>query len=57
MLAVSHVCIAIVTQLSIKNGEPLFTVGYRDPPYYVLVIIINIYLYISTELVHIDNIK
>ena len=25
--------IAIVTQLSIQNGEPLFQCGYRDPPF------------------------
>ena len=25
--------IAVVTQMSIKNGEPLFQCGYRDQPY------------------------
>ena len=25
--------IAVITQLSIRNGEPLFSCGYRDPPY------------------------
>ena len=25
--------IIVVTQLAIKGGEPLFTCGYRDPPY------------------------
>ena len=24
-------CVAIVTQLSIENGEPLFSVDYQDP--------------------------
>ena len=24
---------AVVTQIAIKRGEPLFTCGYRDPPY------------------------
>ena len=24
---------AVLTQLAILNGEPLFIVGYRDPPY------------------------
>ncbi len=25
--------IAVLTQLSINNGEPLFSTGYRDPPH------------------------
>ena len=25
--------VAVVTQISIKRGEPLFSCGYRDPPY------------------------
>ena len=25
--------IVVVTQLTIKGGEPLFSCGYRDPPY------------------------
>ena len=25
--------IAVLTQLSIEDGEPLFDCGYRDPPY------------------------
>ena len=27
--------IAVLTQISIKGGEPLFSCGYRDPPYHV----------------------
>lgn len=25
--------VAVITQLSIKNGQPLFQCGYGDPPY------------------------
>ena len=25
--------VAVLTQLAILNGEPLFSVGYRDPPF------------------------
>jgi len=25
--------IAVITQMRIENGEPLFQCGYRDPPY------------------------